>query len=46
MIGENELLLLLETDMFGPLDELHKISFGLDILAFEIWLSNTHKLIG
>lgn len=42
MIGDNDILFL-ETDIFGPLDELHKISFELDILAFKIWVGNTHK---
>ena len=44
-IGENDLLSL-EADIFGPLDESRKISFGLDVLTFEVWLSNAHKLIG
>ena len=44
-IGENDLLSL-EADIFGPLDESREISFGLDILAFKVLLSNAHKLIG
>ena len=44
-IGENDLLSL-EADIFGPLDESREISFGLDILAFRVLLSNAHKLIG
>ena len=33
-------LLSLEADIFGSLDEPREISFGLDVLAFEVWVGN------